>query len=106
MVNLLGGGLVKVVGEGLAGAGVDTLDDDAAQGAALATDVVVTENLSHWGSPLKCAHAAGREHPIDRGDTVDQRRAELGLADFEAIPRLCANAVGERQGRRNWLYLK
>ena len=47
VVNFLGGGLVKVVGEGLAGTGVDTLDDDAAQGAALATDVVVTENLSH-----------------------------------------------------------
>src|SRR3990167_315982 len=48
---------------------------------------------------LKGADGAGLESGFNRGDPVDQRRAELGLTDLEHITLPGANAVGKGQGR-------
>ncbi len=50
-VNFLRRGLVEILGQGFAGACIDTLEGHAAVGAALAADVVVAEKLGHEGAP-------------------------------------------------------
>ncbi|VVQ21121.1 hypothetical protein PS914_06579 [Pseudomonas fluorescens] len=47
-VDFFQGGLVEIVGQGFAGAGVDALDDDSAGSAALTADVVVADNRGHF----------------------------------------------------------
>ncbi|MNY33220.1 hypothetical protein D3C86_1674870 [compost metagenome] len=47
-VDFCQGGLVEIVGQGFAGAGVDAFDDDSAGSAALPADVVVADNRGHF----------------------------------------------------------
>ena len=97
-VNFFGRGLDEIVRQLFARRRVNALQFDVAGSATLTADVVVTENLSH-GISLKGADAVRFENGLNRGDAIDQRCAEFGLADFENVTRLGANAIGERQGR-------